>query len=205
MCISVRQMTESEVDLIIDYFHASPTEHLELIGVDPARLPQPEAWRSYYAATFQQPVETRETLLLTWLDDDRPVGFSSADKIAYGDHAHMHLHVTTPGDRRRGLGVEAVKRSVALYFEQLKLKRLFCKPHALNAAPNLALGRVQIPEDSRHHARTAELPPAGRALGDHPARGAGHGCLAKAPSRASRPARPGSDRRTAPRASTRAR
>lgn len=139
MSLSVRLMAESEVDLIIDYFHASPTEHLELIGVDPARLPQPEAWRSYYAATFQQPVETRETLLLTWLDDDRPVGFSSADKIAYGDHAHMHLHVTTPGDRRRGLGVEAVKRSVALYFEQLKLKRLFCEPHALNAAPNRTL------------------------------------------------------------------
>ena len=139
MCLSVRAMTEPEVDLIIDYFHAAPREHLELIGVDPALLPEPQAWRSYYAATFQQPVETRETLLLTWLDDERPVGFSSADKIAYGDRAHMHLHVTTPGDRRRGLGVEAVKRSVALYFEQLKLKRLFCEPHALNAAPNRTL------------------------------------------------------------------
>jgi hypothetical protein len=42
--------------------------------------------------------------LLTWLDDEPPFGFSSADKIAFGQQAHMHLHVTRPGDRRRGLG-----------------------------------------------------------------------------------------------------
>ena len=139
MSLVVREMAESEVDLIIDYFHASTPEHLELIGVDPERLPKREDWRAYYGVVFQQPVERRETLLLTWLDGERPVGFSSADKIAFGRHAHMHLHVTAPDERRRGLGVEAVRRSVALYFEHLRLKRLFCEPHAFNAAPNRTL------------------------------------------------------------------
>jgi RimJ/RimL family protein N-acetyltransferase len=139
MSLSVREMAESEVDLIIDYFHGSTLDHLELIGVDPVLLPQREAWRAYYALVFQQPLEQRETLLLTWLDDERPVGFSTADKIAFGDQAHMHLHVTAPSDRRRGLGVEAVRRSVDLYFERLRLKRLFCEPHAFNAAPNRTL------------------------------------------------------------------
>ncbi len=139
MSLTVREMTESEVDLIIDYFHSSTPEHLELIGVDPERLPKREAWRDYYAVVLQQPLERRETLMLTWLDDERPVGFSTADKITYGQHAHMHLHVTTASDRRRGLGSEAVRRSVALYFEQLRLKRLFCEPYAFNAAPNRTL------------------------------------------------------------------
>lgn len=139
MSLSVRLMTESEVDLIIDYFHTATPEYLELIGVDPTRLPRPEAWRAYYSASFQQPIETRETLLLTWLHDDRPVGFSTADKIAYGDHAHMHLHLTDPSERRHGLGGQAVRSSVGLYFDQLRLKRLFCEPHALNAAPNRTL------------------------------------------------------------------
>lgn len=139
MNLSVREMAESEVDLIIDYFHGATADHLELIGVDPRRLPRREAWRAYYALVFQQPLQQRETLLLTWLVDDRPVGFSSADKITFGDHAHMHLHVTAQGDRRRGIGVEAARRSVDLYFEQLRLKRLFCEPYAFNAAPNRTL------------------------------------------------------------------
>jgi RimJ/RimL family protein N-acetyltransferase len=139
MSLLVREMAESEVDLIIDYFHASTPEHLELIGVDRERLPRREAWRAHYARLFQQPLERRESLLLAWLDDGRPVGFSTADKIAFGEHAHMHLHVTAPGERRRGLGVEAVRRSVDLYFERLRLKQLFCEPHALNVAPNRTL------------------------------------------------------------------
>jgi RimJ/RimL family protein N-acetyltransferase len=139
MSLVVREMAAAEVDLIIDYFHTSTSEHLELIGVDRGRLPKREAWRAYYEQVFQHPIEVRETLLLTWLDGERPFGFSSADKIAFGQHAHMHLHVTTPGDRRRGLGVEAVRRSVQLYFEQLRLKRLFCEPHAFNLAPNRTL------------------------------------------------------------------
>jgi RimJ/RimL family protein N-acetyltransferase len=139
MSLIIREMAESEVGLIIDYFHASSPEHLELIGVDPKRLPKREAWRAYYEQVFQQPLERRETLLLTWLNDERPFGFSSADKIAFGHQAHMHLHVTLPDHRRRGLGVEAVRRSVELYFTQLRLKRLFCEPHAFNPAPNRTL------------------------------------------------------------------
>ena len=45
MSLTVREMAVSEVELVIDYFHASTPEHLELIGVDPKRLPQREDWR----------------------------------------------------------------------------------------------------------------------------------------------------------------
>jgi hypothetical protein len=39
MTLAVREMTGSEVDVIIDYFQQSTPEHLETLGVDPARLP----------------------------------------------------------------------------------------------------------------------------------------------------------------------
>ena len=37
----VREMVLDEVNLIIGYFHGSAPEHLELLGVDPTRLPTP--------------------------------------------------------------------------------------------------------------------------------------------------------------------
>jgi RimJ/RimL family protein N-acetyltransferase len=54
----------------------------------------------------------------------------------------MHLHVLLPGDRAAGLGSAAVRQSVDIYFEVLKLKRLFCEPNAFNVAPNRTLQRA---------------------------------------------------------------
>ncbi len=138
--LSVRLMTEPETQLIIDYFRTATAEHLETLGVDPTRLPPNEsAWRTRFRRFFEKPPAERENLQLIWLEDDRPVGFSTADKIVFGERASMHLHVVAPGDRSRGVGVECVKQSARTYFEVLRLKRLFCEPNALNVAPNRTL------------------------------------------------------------------
>ena len=54
----------------------------------------------------------------------------------------MHLHVTEPELRESGIGAEAVRRSVDLYFDHLALKRLLCEPNAFNVAPNRTLQRA---------------------------------------------------------------
>ena len=142
MALSVREMRFDESDLIIDYFHQSTPEHLETMGVDPSRLPTPEAWRERLARDFERPLQQRMGLLVIWLSDDQPVGFSTSDKIAYGDQARMHLHIVDPARRRLGTGVECVRRSVDLYFDRLRLKSLLCEPNALNVAPNRTLQKA---------------------------------------------------------------
>ena len=138
MMLDVREMTGSEIDLIIDYFHNSTPEHLETLGVDPSRLPPPENWRERFRLETTRPIEQRATIFVIWLADDRPIGFSTSDKIRYGEQANMHLHVTDPERRHQGHGTECVRRSADIYFERLKLKRLFCEPNAFNVAPNRA-------------------------------------------------------------------
>jgi len=142
MTLTVREMTDSETDLIIEYFHRSTPEHLEMLGVDPTRLPGRESWRERLRLEFARPVEQRTAIVVIWLSDDRPVGFSTSDKIVYGEQANMHLHVTDPERRSRGIGAECVRRSVDIYFERLKLKRLFCEPNAFNVAPNRTLQKA---------------------------------------------------------------
>ena len=135
-------MTIDETDLIIGYFHNSTPEHLETLGVDPTRLPSQEAWRDRYRREYTLQINQRATLLLVWLLEDRPIGFSTSDKIVYGDRANMHLHVVGSDDRGRGVGSECVRRSVEIYFERLKLKHLFCEPNAFNVAPNRTLQKA---------------------------------------------------------------
>jgi RimJ/RimL family protein N-acetyltransferase len=81
-------------------------------------------------------------VLVIWLSDDQPVAFSTSDKIRFGEQANMHLHVVDPDRRHSGIGAQCVGRSVDLDFELLKLKRLFCEPHAFNVAPNRTLQKA---------------------------------------------------------------
>jgi len=138
----VREMGLEEVGVLVDYFHGATPEHLEKLGVDPTRLPNRSDWGARYAAEYRKPLPDRSTLLVIWKLDDRPVGFSTSEKIAYGEQAHMHLHIVEAGLRRSGIASAALPETIALYFRVLKLKRLFCEPNAFNVAPNRTLQSV---------------------------------------------------------------
>jgi RimJ/RimL family protein N-acetyltransferase len=142
MALIVREMLSSETDLIIDYFLNATPEHLEMLGVDPSRLPPVKPWRERFRHESELPIDQRTVVLVVWLSDGQPIGFSTADKITYGEQANMHLHVTDPERRNSGTGVACVRLSVDLYFERLKLKRLFCEPNAFNVAPNRTLQKA---------------------------------------------------------------
>lgn len=142
MRFTVKEVMPQELDMIIDYFHEASSEYLELLGVDPTRLPSAAAWRERYALECSKPIEQRATLLVIWKSGDQPIGFSSADKIIFGRQANMHLHVFKPEDRRSGVGTECVMQTSQLYFDALRLERLFCEPNAFNIAPNRTLQRV---------------------------------------------------------------
>ena len=142
MTPTVREMTDSEFDIVIEYFFKSTPEHLEILGVDPTRLATPDSWRERFQRDSARPLEQRASLVVIWLSDKHPIGFSTADKIAYGEQANMHLHVVDPERRNRGYGVECIRRSADIYFERLKLKRLFCEPNAFNVAPNRTLQKA---------------------------------------------------------------
>jgi RimJ/RimL family protein N-acetyltransferase len=142
MKISVREMQAEEVGAVIDYFHNATPEHLELLGVDPTRLPTRTQWKQLYEHDYSQPRERRRSLLLLWQLDGKSLGFSSADKIKYGDEAYMHLHVFESNSRRAGYGAICVRQSVDIYFELLALERLVCEPNAFNTAPNRTLQKA---------------------------------------------------------------
>ncbi|CCE08618.1 conserved hypothetical protein [Bradyrhizobium sp. STM 3843] len=79
---------------------------------------------------------------MLWQLDGKPVGFSSCDKIVFGNRANMHLHVTEPELRQQGIGAECVRRSVDIYFRTFELKQLFCEPNAFNVGPNRTLQKA---------------------------------------------------------------
>lgn len=142
MNLSVRLMELDEVKIRIDYFHSASPEFLEQLGVDPARLPAPDDWLESYAQDYALPLEQRSQLQLLWSLNNQPVGFSSVDAIDFGKQANMHLHVLKGDNRNSGIGTRCVELSVSLYFDMLKLDRLYCQPYSFNIAPNRTLQKA---------------------------------------------------------------
>ena len=142
MNLDVREMKLDEANMVIDYFHSSTPEHLELLGVDPTRLPGRGVWAARFKELFALPVAERPNFYVIWLSDGRPVGFSSYDKIVVGSHANMHLHVTEPELRQSGIGAACVVRSAEIYIGTFEFQRLFCEPNAFNVAPNRTLQKA---------------------------------------------------------------
>ena len=88
---------------------------------------------------FALPIEARNFFGIVWEIDGRAAGWSSADKIVFGQEAYMHLHVLDPERRGQGNGTFFVRESAKIYFDTLRIKRLFCEPYAFNVAPNRTL------------------------------------------------------------------
>ena len=142
MKLNVREMALDDVPLRIEYFHTASDELLELMGVDRARIPSRGEWMAFYQEDYARQLEERRNYSLVWEVDGAPIGFSSTDKIKFGEEAFMHLHITVPARRGFGLGTEFVRRSADIYFERLELVRLFSEPHAFNPAPNRTLQKA---------------------------------------------------------------
>ncbi|HEY8101243.1 MAG TPA: GNAT family protein [Burkholderiaceae bacterium] len=138
----MRPMKLDEIDFVIDYFHCASAEHLEMLGIDPARLPDREMWRTLNVHDFSLLLPQRRSFVLLWELEGRPIGFSTVDKIKFGEHAYMHLHVVDVNLRQSGYGTSCVRKSVEIYFDLLKLERLYCEPNAFNVAPNRALQKA---------------------------------------------------------------
>ncbi len=136
---AVRPMQFADTHLIIDYFHSASPEFLNTLGVDPSRLPERKQWQAIFERVFARPIEERNFFAILWEIEEQPAGWSSADKIIFGEEAYMHLHILRSDKRRAGNGTFFVKESAKIYFDTLRISRLYCEPYAFNVAPNRTL------------------------------------------------------------------
>lgn len=140
--LSVREIKESDIDLIINYWLTSNDQYLLGMGVDLNKMPSREEWQQMLAAQIQLPYSQKQSYCSIWELNGNPVGHCNVNKIVFGEEAYMHLHIWYAAERKMGLGVQCIQKSLALFFKNLQLKKIYCEPYALNEAPNKTLARA---------------------------------------------------------------
>jgi RimJ/RimL family protein N-acetyltransferase len=140
--LSVRPMQINDVPQFISYWYDADPDYLYNMGVDVNKMPAREQFHQMVLEQLSLPIEQRRSYNIIWEYDGLSIGHSNTNPTIYGEEGNMHLHIWLQSGRKKGRGTELVKLSVRHYFEKLKLKTLWCEPHALNSAPNKTLEKA---------------------------------------------------------------
>jgi len=140
--LSVRPMEVRDIPQVINYWEQARPDYLVGMGVELGKMPPPETLAKLLKEQIEAPLTSKRTYALIWEIDSKPSGHSNVNKIVYGVHAYMHLHLWQAEYRRKGWGEQLVKMSLPYFFENLKLGQLWCEPFALNPAPHRTLEKV---------------------------------------------------------------
>ena len=140
--LSIKEMEPADIEAIVRYWVSAEPSFLKGMGVDVQKMPSHEQWIEMLSEQINVPFEQKRSYCLIWQLDGRSIGHSNARPIVFGQEAYMHLHLWDATVRKKGLGTELVRMTLPYFFKNLKLKKLYCEPYALNAAPNKTLQKL---------------------------------------------------------------
>jgi RimJ/RimL family protein N-acetyltransferase len=142
MKISVREMKENDIELVVEYFINAAPEFLLEMGVDPNKLPGKEKWIGILKRDLKKHNKEKENYYIIWQIDDKAIGHSKINKIKFGKEAHMHLHIWKKENRQKGIGLQLLIETIPFYFGNFELQELICEPYSLNPAANKTLVKL---------------------------------------------------------------
>ena len=140
--LSVRELQQSDIEPLSDYWFKSDPSFLINMGVDLSKMPARKDWEQMLTEQISQSYEEKQSYCIIWLLNDKPIGHSNVNRITFGEEAYMHLHIWKKETRTKGLGLQFVKMTLPWFFEKMQLKKLCCEPYALNPAPNKTMEKL---------------------------------------------------------------
>ena len=142
MSSSVREMKESDIKFVVDYFVDADPEYLRGMGADKNKLPNRTDWITKLKEDLNKPIKEKEFYYIIWQIKYYQCRLLDNVNIEYGKNATMHLHIWKSEKRRSGNGLDFLKKTIPFYFENFKVEKLICEPYALNHAPTKVLEKV---------------------------------------------------------------
>jgi len=119
--LSVRELQESDIELIANYWLGADQVFLQGMGVDTTKMPARNEWKEMLTDQINTPPDQKKSYCIIWQVAGKPVGHCNVNKIIFGQEAYMHLHLWQPDVRNKGYGVPFIKLTLPYFFQNLKL------------------------------------------------------------------------------------
>lgn len=140
--VSVRDLSEEDVDQITEYWFHSPPGYIEAMGIDPKKLlPEPEfAKYLIEKCTANRRLATSKLNTLTITYKGKAIGSHTIDPVIEGDHGVFHAHIWSPELRGKGIALITYPRACEIFMERFDLKRILFKTPIQN------IGAIRVKE-----------------------------------------------------------
>lgn len=140
--LTIRPLTEADIEPIIKYWFESDEEFLTSMGLDLTKLGSSEKFIEFLKKVCSTPIAETKIYYLIWQVGGEPIGYSCLRDITHNEIAHMHLHIWNRGNRQRGYGAKLFALSVIEFYRLFNLKMILCEPLVSNPSPNNLLKKI---------------------------------------------------------------
>ncbi|MEE9445911.1 MAG: GNAT family protein [Cocleimonas sp.] len=137
--IIIRELQQSDIEAIVNYWLGSPDDYLIGMGVDLNKLPTADKIRSSLIEQINMPEEDKSSLAMVAVNGQEAIGQCIIVDICKGKSGYMHLHLWDKKQRRKGYGLQMVRLSIAYFFDKFDLQKIICEPWSQNPSPHKVL------------------------------------------------------------------
>ena len=140
--ISLRDLTEADIPLSLNYWFRSPSGFIESLSVDSTKMPTEQEMENGLRNKLveNQKLPTSKLNVLTILYNQQPIGIHPINPIVENDYGVFHAHIWDPKFRRQGIAMHSYPMACRFFFDRFNLKRILFK------TPKQNLGAIRVKE-----------------------------------------------------------
>lgn len=161
--VVLRDLDEGDIETFVSYWHDSPPEHLDFLGVDREKLGTPADTRERFRRSIRNGDPGQERVVLVVELDGCPVAYTNLHFVGPEEN-YIHGHVVDEELRDRGLASLMSLRVIEVAFREFPIDRLVLQIRATNGRINHVLGKLGLEFAPRHLADPDGLPAPGEFL-----------------------------------------
>ena len=146
---ALRDLHSAEVDALVGYWHNSGSEHLDVLGIDRARLGSAHDTRQRFRCALRSGDPEQRTLAFAITLNGALVGYTLLNRYT-PETNYSHWHIINPTVRAAGLSTALYPHRIQLYFALTPMRRLIHQTRTRNVGVNRMLDRYVPIAETRY-------------------------------------------------------
>jgi RimJ/RimL family protein N-acetyltransferase len=158
--VVLRDLKQGDIETFVAYWHESPPEHLDFLGVDRRKLGTPADTRERFRRSIRNGDPDQERVVFVVDLDGCPVAYTNLHFVSPEEN-YIHGHVVDEELRDHGLASLMSIRVIEVAFREFAIDRLTLQTRATNHHINHVLEKLGLEFAPRHLTEPDGLPTPG--------------------------------------------
>ncbi len=136
---SLRDLAESDIDLVVEYWHGGIAD-LEFLGIDSSKLGTPEFTHERHLRMLRTGDPEQRRIAFAIALDGKTIGYTVLYQYT-PERNHSHWHIIARDKRAGGISTALYPHRIEMYFDTTNMERLIHQTRTRNLGVNRMLDK----------------------------------------------------------------